>query len=210
MDRPSAFDPETQALWDHIKNSFHAKLSEVARDYLTHKCGWDGKADPGLSARATSNIMWAIQEYLRRGAKDRSRGFADAAAAIRKALEVIDGDHRDHFRSIMLDPEGYGCADRAVWSLNMMAGDLERTADLATRQDSNRAFASCLGRAFEDMEALSGEQAVRVAAIVLEAVQAAEQERIITADTARRLRSGISSNDERTARKQMSKARGGV
>ena len=150
--------------------------------------------------------MRAIQEYLRRGADDRSKEFSDAAHAIRKALEVIDGDHRDDFRSLMLSPQaGYGCAERAVWSLNLMVGDLERAAELATSQAANRAFASCLGRAFEGMEPLSGSQAVKLVGILQNAVKAAEQNEIITADTARRLRSSISI-DERTARNQMRKA----
>lgn len=209
------FDPETQALWDYIKNNYDSKLAEVARDYLTHKCGQGDlvNANPNmLPGREVSAIMWAIQEYLRRGAEDRSKEFSDAAQAIRNALEVIDGDHRDHFRSIMLDPKGYGCADRTIWSLNMMAGDLERAAELATRQDSYRAFASCLGRAFKDMVLLSGNQVKRLAGIVLDAVQSAEKAGIISTDTARRLRSGLTSIDGRTARKQMSGAQhlGGV
>ena len=126
-------------------------------------------------------VMWALEDFLKRGTKDQAAAYREQAETLEKALTMFmcdeNGNGFTQFSRLMAHNwqggSGEQQAKHALWAMQEMAASFRRAADTHVTAEINNTFFYCLGRRFREasLPRPSAKEAHDIFVVVVDAIR---------------------------------------
>jgi len=175
-----------------IERIFHAvnhdnRIDHTIERYAVRKLKQEPSTHDidGVSYIRTRNtirapVMWALEDFLKRGTKDQAAAWRDQAETLEKALALFVRDENGYgftqFTNLMTHNWQGGSGERqakhALWAMQEMAASFRRAADTHDMAEINNTFFYCLGRRFNEagLPLPSASEAHTAFAVIVDAI----------------------------------------